>query len=239
MEDEPLRYVDLKALLDDVSKKQHPQQNVSYLAGDIVMHQHGVTPLSEDDMKRGLNDLLARNVLRAGVIVHCQHCGIESWFHVDEVRQFNECAGCGNVRPLAVDAEWYYRLNSLAKRCVSAHILAVLQALSSIAHHSTACFFYSPSLNLYQPGSEDVWREVDVACVSDGELIIGEVKDGSFDERELDRFADIAEIIQPERAAIFVSQDRFDAKAKQWFSELKSRLATAGVRVEVHQLPAL
>jgi hypothetical protein len=239
LEDEPLRYAALKELLDDVSGKQPPQQNVSYLAGDIIVHQHGVAPLSEDEMKRGLNDLLARNVLRAGVVVHCRHCGIESWLHIDEVQQFNECAGCGNLRPLAVDTEWLYRLNSLAKRCVSAHILAVLQALSSIAHNSTVCFFYSPSLNLYQPGSEDIWREVDVACVSDGKLIIGEVKDGSFDKRELDRFADTAEVIQPDRAAVFVPQHRFDAKVEQWFSELKSRLATTGVRAEAHQLPAL
>ncbi len=220
LEDEPLSYGDLKALLDDVSAKQPPKQDVSYLSGGTLVHQHGVTPLTEDQMKRGLNKLLARNVLRAGVIVRCRYCGIESWFHADEVRQFNECAGCGNPRPLAVGAEWRYRLNSLAKRCVSARILAVLQALASIAHDSTACFFYSPNLNLYRPGSEEVWREVDVACVSD-------------------RFAEAAEVIQPERAAIFVAQDRLDARVQQWFSELKSRLATTGIRAEVHQLPAL
>jgi hypothetical protein len=239
LEDEPLSYEDLKAVLDDVSGKQPPEQDVSYLAGDAIVHQHGVTPLSEDEMKRGLNRLLARNVLRVGLVVRCRHCGIESWFHIDEVRQFNECAGCGNPRPLAAGAEWRYRLNSLAKRCVSARILAVLQALASIAHDSTACFFYSPNLNLYQRTSEDIWREIDVACVSDGELIIGEVKDGSFDQHELDRFADAAEVIQPDRAAIFVAQDRFDERAQRWFSELKSRLAAAEVRAEVYQLPAL
>src|SRR5262249_50766886 len=162
--------------------------------------------------------------------VRCRHCGIESWSHIDEVRQFNECAGCGNSRPLAVDAEWRYRLNSLAKRCVSARILSVLQALASIAGYSTSCFFYLPSLDVYRPGSEDVWREVDVACVSDGKLIIGEVKDGSFDQHELDRFADAAKVIQPDRAAIFVPQDRFNKRVEQWCFELKSRLTTAGVR---------
>jgi hypothetical protein len=75
--------------------------------------------------------------------------------------------------------------------------------------------------------------------VSDGKLIIGEVKDGAFDKHELDRFADAAEVIQPDRAAIFIPQDRFDTKFQQWFSELHSRLATAGVRAEVHQLPSL
>jgi len=239
LEDEPLSYADLKALLDELSAKQPPEQDVSYLSGDSLVHQHGVARLSEDEMKRGLNQLLARNVLRAGVVVRCRHCGIESWFHIDEVRQFNECAGCGAPRPINVDSEWRYRLNSLAKRCVSARILAVLQALASIAHRSTACFFYSPNLELYRPESEKAWRELDVACVSDGKLIIGEVKDGAFDKYELDRFADAAEVIKPDRAAIFIPQDRFGTKAQQWFSELHSRLETAGVQAEVHQLPAL
>ncbi len=238
LEDEPLSYADLKALLDKISAEQPPEQDVQYLSGDTTVHQQGVRRLSEDEMRRGLNRLLALNVLRTGVVVPCPHCGIESWFHVDEVRQFNECAGCGNPRPLTVGAEWRYRINSLVKRCVSARILAVLQALASIAHSSTACFFYSPNLELFRPDAPKAWRELDVACVSDGELIIGEVKDGAFDKHELDRFADVAEVIQPDRAAIFVPQDRFDKKAQQWFSELRSRLATAGIRAEVHQLPA-
>ena len=238
LEDEPLSYADLKALFEKISAEQPPEQDVRYLSGDAIVHQQGVAPLSEDEMKRGLNQLLVRNILRAGIVIRCPHCGIESWFHVDEVRQFNECAGCGKPRPLAVGAEWRYRLNSLAKRCVSARILAVLQALASIAHRSTTCFFYSPNLELHRPQSDKAWRELDVACVSDGKLIIGEVKDGSFDQSEFNRFAEAAEMIQPDRAAIFIPQDRFDKKVQQWFSELHSRLATAMVRAELHQLPS-
>lgn len=239
LEDEPLSYADLKALLDKISSEQPSKHDVLYISGDTTVHQHGVAPLTEEEMREGINELLAQNVLRAGIVVRCEQCGIESWFHVDEVRQFNECSGCGNPRPLAVGAEWRYRLNSLAKRCVSARILAVLQALTSVARGSMTSFFYSPSFNLFKVGSEDVWRELDLACVRDGKLIIGEVKDGSFDKEELDRFADIAEAIRPDRAAIFIPQDRFDSKAKKWFSELQTRLAIVGVQAEVYQLPAL
>ena len=78
-----------------------------------------------------------------------------------------------------------------------------------------------------------------MVCVSDGKLIIGEVKDGAFDKQDLDRFADAAEIIKPDRAAIFIPQERFDTKAQQLFSALQSRLAVAGIRAEIYQLPAL
>ena len=39
--------------------------------------------------------LIARNILRVGADVRCPHCGIRTWFHLDELRQFNECSGCG------------------------------------------------------------------------------------------------------------------------------------------------
>ena len=239
LEDEPLSYAQLKELLDKISAGQPSKVDVSYLSGDTQITRHGVTTLSEEEMKEGLNELLARNVLRAGLVIRCPHCGIQSWFHVDEIKQFNECAGCGNTRPIAADAEWCYRLNSLAKRCVSSRVLAVLQALASIAHSATNCFFYSPSSELYTSTSKKPWREIDVACVSDGELIIGEVKDGAFDKHELERFADAAELIQPDCAAIFVPQHRYDKKAVQLFSILESRLTASRIRAEVHQLPAL
>jgi hypothetical protein len=158
---------------------------------------------------------------------------------VDEIRQFNDCAGCGNPRPLSVGAEWRYRLNSLVKRCVSARIMAVLQALASIAQDSLACFLYSPSLELYCPGDARSWRELDVVCVSDGEMVVGEVKDGAFDKHELERFAEAAELVRPNRAAVFVPFDRLDKKAQRWFSELDARLAQAGIKAEIHQLPSI
>jgi hypothetical protein len=114
----------------------------------------------------------------------------------------------------------------------------VLQALASIANRSTSSFFYSPNLNLYRSRSRKNWREIDIACVSNGELIIGEVKDGAFDQKEFERFADAAELVRPDRAAIFIPHDHLDAKAEGWFSKLHKRLSACGIAVEIYQLPS-
>ena len=103
------------------------------------------------------------------------------------------------------------------KRCVSAHVLAVLQALAVLAHDSQAFFFYSPSLDLYLSNSEEVWHEIDIACVSNGSLTLGEVKDGEFDQQELAGFIEAVEFIRPDRAAIFIPFDLFGRTAQQWF----------------------
>jgi hypothetical protein len=237
LEDEPMGYTGLKKLLEKVSATHPHSENIQYTAGSTIVHYQGIPSMSEEDMKVGLNQLLARNILRAGVMVRCPHCGIESWLHVDEVKQLNECGGCGNVRPLSVDAEWRYRLNSLGKRCVSQRILTVLHALTSIASHSSTCFFYSPNIDLLESDSERTWHELDVLCVTDGKLVIGEVKDGSFDQKELDRFAEAIEVIVPDIAALFVPQERCDHKTNQLFSKLQTRLNKTGISAELHQLP--
>lgn len=237
--DNPMSYTELKKLLETIAGPQSSTQEFTYLSGDSIVHRSDITPLSEDELKHGLDRLIARNILRVGARVRCPHCGIRSWFHVDELSQFNECSGCGNPRPITVEPEWTYRLNSLVKRCVSAHVLAVLQALALLARDSRSSFFYSPSLNLYVPGSEDVWHEVDIACVNNGSLTLGEVKDGDFDQQEFAGFIEVVERIRPDRAAVFIPFDQFQRTTREWFEGFKSRLAAVGVRAEIHQLPAI
>lgn len=239
MADHPMSYAELRDLLETLSKPQPTEQEVTYLSGGSIVHRSDVTPLSEKELKDGLDSLIARNIIRVGTEIRCAHCGIRSWFHLDELSQFNKCSGCGNSRTITADAVWSYRLNSLVKRCVSGHVLAVLQAIAVLAHESMASFFYSPSLDLYLPGNDAVWHEIDIACVCDGSLILGEVKDGEFDRQELTGFVEAVEFIRPDRAAIFIPFDQFDRKAQQWFEEFRSRLAAKGVRGEIHQLPAL
>jgi hypothetical protein len=236
--DNPMSYAEFKKLLEGTRRPQPTTEEVTYLSGDSIVHCSDITPLSEEELNDGLDWLIARNILRVGAEVRCPHCGIRSWFHLDELTQFNECSGCGNPQPISADLDWSYRLNSLVKRCVSAHVLAVLQALALLAHGSVASFFYSPSLDLYLPSSDDVWHELDIACVRDGSLTLGEVKDGKFDQQELAGFIEVVEFIRPDRAAIFLPFEQFGRTAKQWFEGLHSRLATVGVRAEIHQLPA-
>jgi hypothetical protein len=134
--DNPMTYAEFAELLKSVPQTDSSKQGVTYLSGDSIVHRCDVAPLSETELKEGLNQLIARNILRVGVEVRCLHCGIHTWFQIDALTQFSECSGCGNALPIPANAEWSYRLNSLVKRCVSAHVLAVLQSLAVLARAS-------------------------------------------------------------------------------------------------------
>ena len=234
--DTPMTYPEFAELLKTGAQSESRHEEVSYLSGDSIVHLHNLRPLSETDLKGGLDQLIARNILRIGSELRCPNCGIRSWFHVDTLTQFNECFGCGNPLPITAHVEWSYRLNSLVKRCVSAHVLAVLQSLAILAHAFPASFFYSPSIDVFRPDSDEIWHEIDVVSVSNGSLVLGEVKDGKFDEGELNSFTEAVELIRPDRAAIFIRADQLDEKTQKWFSSFESQLAAIGVRAEIHQL---
>jgi hypothetical protein len=61
-------------------------------------------------------------------------------------------------------------------------------------------FFYTPSSELHfaQPINGKPKRELDVLCVTDGELLLGEVKTCALAEKYFEDFAAIAAAIRPE-----------------------------------------
>ena len=232
--DRSVSYDELKAILRDVAASQ-PTEFSSYPAGGTTVIE-AIRPISEEEMAKGLDDLVAGNILRCGVEVRCNHCGVPCWFHVDELKQTNVCSGCGNHIALPATAPWRYRLNSLVQRSVSARTFAVLQALAQLAHRAMSSFFYSPSLDVYRPGDTKNWHEIDIPCVADGRLIIAEVKDGDFNTADLDGFVEVAERLRPDCAAVFLPVDRLP-KSQAATDEIRERLASSGVPVEIHGLP--
>jgi hypothetical protein len=133
-------------------------------------------------------------------------------------------------------APWHFALNSLAKRCVSGGALSVLQSLALLAGHANS-FFYSPSLEIFRGRVREVWHEIDVACVVDGEFVIGEVKERQFSKKDFEKLADVAEVLEPDRAAMFISLEQWDTTAEAWRQEMKNRLLPLGIIGELYALP--
>jgi hypothetical protein len=81
-------------------------------------------------------------------------------------------------------------------------------------------------------------KEVDVLCVSDGKLLLGEVKEGTLHERDFLDFAAIVTAIQPDRAAMVVNAEQFDSNADTWFKQFRQQLAPLNIQGELFCLPS-
>ena len=110
-----------------------------------------------------------------------------------------------------------------------------MQALGNLQYGPTS-FFFAPSLNLYLKNQESRWRELYIVCVIAGELLIGEVKGGEIAKGDFTRFAEMAKVVRPDRASIFVDLDRLDQNVRSWFEEMKAELAQVGIRAGLHGL---
>jgi hypothetical protein len=168
-----LPYSAFKDVLEMQTKEPIPTQ-ISYPQGDTIVVHYGITHLTEDEMNRGLSQLVALNVLRPGAYVRCSFCGIETWYHIDDLNQELRCPGCGHDESLGLQKEWWYALNTLVEVAVKQGQLSVMHALTALASHSNGSFLYSPSLDLFRANSNRNWHEIDVLAIAQGEFIVGE-----------------------------------------------------------------
>ena len=220
-------------------EKLHTEQKdsaIEYMAGNTIVHHAGVEPITSDELKDGLEELVRLDVFRMGMNVRCPRCRLLHWFKAAALQQSDSCPGCGSAMLLLPETAWTYQLNPLVRHCVNSRALAVWQALAELAHRPTS-FFYAPSSELAfaQPINGGLIKELDVLSVTDGELLIGEVKDGDVEAADFDKFATIAKVIRPDRAAMFVPNG---VNVDGWFKQFREQLAPLGVRGELFQLPA-
>ena len=160
-----------------------------------------------EDVKDALQQLARRNIIQIGVKPRCPSCGIVSWYHVDDIRQHLTCQGCRIQFPLDPELTWCYRLNGLIHAAHALHgTTPVILVLGQLLRESRTSFLFSPNLNLLtEPQDESseklkMTAEVDIACIQDGKLIIGEVKQSMslFGRNDFDTIAEIAERIKPD-----------------------------------------
>jgi hypothetical protein len=221
-------------------QKQALPDPLVFPQGTSMVHEHGHTPVSQEEMNEGLNSLLDIGVLRLGIENTCPDCKLTTWYHVDDVRQRLTCVGCGGRHPLRANERWSYALNTLAQTSVSQGVLGVLYALAAVASHSHSFFVFSPSLELFRQGNEGPWREVDILCVAEGDFIIGEVKEGYVQKSAFLDLADTAEVLLPDRAIMFLPLEHASKQSrelKEWLDEIGNRLAPKGISAEIFTLP--
>lgn len=115
-----------------------------------------------------------------------------------------------------------------------------MQALAALASNSLESFFYSPSLDLFQARSTDHWHEIDIAAVAEGELVVGEVKGGErgITQADFAELAEIAKVIRPQRAIIFLPHENVSKDVVKWLGETERELLPHGIKAQIYALPS-
>lgn len=158
-------------------------------------------------------------VFLKGFNLKCKHCSSQFWYHINEVKETISCKGCLEDFQFPVEPKFAYKLNDLIKNNIyqSSGLrdgnLTVIRTLVSMHRRSHQSFYYSPQLIFYDNHhSNDPCAELDIACLSEGQLIIGEAKHDSKafsadSNKTLLSLAEVAKAIRPDKIILSCYED--------------------------------
>jgi hypothetical protein len=170
------------------------------------------------DLKRNLQWFVDRGILQQGVVSRCPHCGSRLWRELTNIAQRHPCDGCGAEVHTPVDTQWIYRANSLVRGAIAHHgTVALLLALAKLREQARDSYIYSPGIQFYERYEDrDPAVEVDLVCVSDGKIVVGEVKTdaGEFNRPEIDKLVAAAKRLGADQACVFALDGSQEKLAK-------------------------
>ncbi|WP_158993998.1 hypothetical protein [Mucilaginibacter sp. L196] len=170
-------------------------------------------------LKRMVIRLCSYQVFFKGFNLKCPMCSSEFWYHINEVREVINCKGCLQDYTLPIEPEFAYKLNDLIRnnifqtRTTRDGNLTVIRTLGTFRFNSSDAFQYSSQVNLYDDyHSNKPCGDLDILCLENGKLIIGEAKYSSkgFMENKAKSLASLAEIakqVYPDVILLTCSKD--------------------------------
>jgi len=180
-------------------------------------HEKGFETNSQrnrQDLLEALEELTSAKILIQGIKPPCPRCGFQTWYSADEVKFELTCNGCQFVMQILPEIEWAYRLNSLVQDAIRYHgTFPVVWVLSQLLHWSRESFIFRPCLELKEDYEGRILAEVDIACISDGKFIIGEIKTkaSQFSLDEIQKLCTVARNVLPQQIVIGAFDPPYDS----------------------------
>ncbi|MGV3596928.1 MAG: hypothetical protein ACO1PI_03615 [Bacteroidota bacterium] len=213
-----------KAVGDSILLSELKNRCIEALATKgVFLGERGTTYRNEENLQLGLEQTLKElcryKVFLKGFNLKCKKCSSEFWYHINEVGEAIVCKGCYESFELPIEPNFAYKLNDLIKnniyqtKTARDGNLTVIRTLASINRDSRKSFAYSPQVNLYNDyHSNKPCAEIDVICLSDGKLIIGEAKHKSNlffegDKKSLKALVELSKAIYPDKIILSCYED--------------------------------
>lgn len=150
--------------------------------------------------------LVQISVLHRGLVLKCELCRGTDWYGITELTQEFKCKRCsfqqfyGRFHALSkFEPQWYYKLDELVYKALTQNCIVPILALNYLREKSET-FDFSPELELLDPITGKQLLELDICCIADGQLIIGEAKSndrlgGNHKEenRTIEKYYELAE----------------------------------------------
>jgi len=194
--------------------------------------------LDESELKASITDMIEANILQLGIKPSCQRCGFKDWYHLNEASQSLTCKGCGSSFPVRAEEPWSYRLNTLVQAACALHGLTpVILVLGQLTRFAKS-FFTSPCLDVFDSEKGEPYTDLDIVCIIDGKLIIGEVKqtNGLYDQSVFTKMTEVARRVRPDLMVFSSMEPNPTRFIKQNIQTMQEELKSLHIKVEWYRL---
>lgn len=210
-------------LKEKIKKKLVEKQIVQVNKDGIIKGNKEETYLNEENLVLGvretLSDLIRYRVFLKGFNLKCETCSSMFWYHLVEINDIYTCKGCSEKNPFPIEPQFSYKLNDLIKNNICQPSgdpdgnLTVIRTLAYLQQLCRYSFQFTPQINIYDKSNiHHPYTDLDIVCISDGQLIIGEAKHDSKsfsneNSKALKSLVTIAKEIRPDKIILSCSVD--------------------------------
>lgn len=174
-----------------------------------------------------VSELLDKGILERGFVLKCASCQYESWYPADQVGQDFRCACCYQTQVYHVSPHWLYKLPEVIYRGFDQNMMVPLLALNYLSQEKHFAFSWIPDSDLYwarRDGTEQK-QNLDIICLRDGHLLIGEAKSNDeIKENQVAFYERVLRTVSSVDGLIFAtSQAQWRPNTMRKIDELKQR----------------
>lgn len=153
-----------------------------------------------------INDFIEKEILHRGFIFKCEKCKYTGWYDIEDVDIKFKCRRCRKiqyynskhlVRQNPIEPEWFYKLDESIYQGYDNDMIVPILTLYKLKNLSEESFLYTSEIEIREKENPEAqYREIDICCISDGKIIIGECKiNNRLKDEEIEKYKDIYEEI--------------------------------------------
>jgi hypothetical protein len=130
-----------------------------------------------------IDDWIKRGVLYRGFVFKCARCSNTAWFSVESLTQQFICPRCGAVQHYtrstwinSNEPVWRYKLDEVVYQFMEHNGEVALLTIGALQGQAVTNFGFSPELRIRRSDNPKINMEVDILCLLDNRMVIGEAK---------------------------------------------------------------
>lgn len=196
-------------LFNKFIEKENPDPGEGIFLKDdnrMYMNLKSIENILGDEINPIINDFVEKGILHRGFIFKCEKCKYAGWYDIEEVTNTFKCKRCRTAqyynsnsffRQNPIEPEWFYKLDEAIYQGYDNDMIVPILTLNKLKKLSKESFLYTNEIEIRKmEHPNEQYREIDICCISDGKIVIGECKrHNKLEKEEIKKYKDVYEEI--------------------------------------------